>query len=500
MSLVTEAAPAQTLTLSQLPRTVHLLRECLASGGRRAYLVGGAVRDAILGMETGDLDVAVQGDSLVAASALALRTGGSVVVLDEMRGIVRVAPPPGEGQPQIDVTPIEGAIDDDLRSRDFTLDAMAVALHHDGSVLPVIDPLNGMADAKAGLVRVTSPDVFDDDPGRLMRAPRLAAQLRFEIEDSTRRAIRTKAHLVQTVAAERVRDELLKLLAEPNAAVSLRLLDDLDLLCRVLPELSAARGVTQPKEHYWDVFNHSIETVAQLERVLRHGPAPEESDLRAIPRFDGMGAHFAEDIGDGRGRLAVLKLACLLHDIAKPETRTVEPSGRVRFLGHHTVGAETAGRIAERLRLSRRAAAYLTALVEHHLRPSQMAAPGELPSRRALYRYYRDVDEAAIDTLYLNLADYLGARGPDLDPVDWQEHCRVVCHILSGGTGDGDVVELPKLIDGNDLMQTFDLEPGPLIGELLETVWEAQAEGLVSSREDASELVRSRLSKGVGIA
>jgi poly(A) polymerase len=129
-----------------------------------------------------------------------------------------------------------------------------------------------------------------------------------------------------------------------------------------------------------------------------------------------------------------------------------------------------------------------------------MAAPGELPSRRALYRYYRDVDEAAIDTLYLNLADYLGARGPDLDPVDWQEHCRVVGHILSGGTGDADVVELPKLIDGNDLMQTFDLEPGPLIGELLETVWEAQAEGLVTSREEASELVRSRLSEGVGIA
>ena len=108
MSLVTEAAPAQTLTLSQLPRTVDLLRECLASGGQRAYLVGGAVRDAVLRMETGDLDVAVQGDSMAAGSALALRTGGTVVVLDELRGVVRVALPPGAGQTLVDVTPIDG--------------------------------------------------------------------------------------------------------------------------------------------------------------------------------------------------------------------------------------------------------------------------------------------------------------------------------------------------------------------------------------------------------
>ncbi len=497
MSPVTEAAPAQTLTTSQLPRTVRLLRECLPS----AYLVGGAVRDAALGRQNGDLDVAVHGDSRAAAAALALRTGGSVVVLDEPRGVVRVvAPPHGADQPMIDVTPIRGSIEDDLARRDFTVDAMAVPLRCDDGDLPLIDPLDGMADAQARLVRATSPAVFDDDPGRLLRAPRLAAQLRFDIEDSTRRAIRARAHLVETVAAERVRDELLKTLAEPRAAGSLRCLDDLGLLCRIVPELDAARGVTQPREHHWDVFDHSIETVAQLERLLQGGRAPEDDDLRSVPRFDDMDAHFAEHVGDGAARLAMLKLACLLHDVAKPETRTVEPSGRVRFLGHHKLGADTAGRIAERLRLSRRAAAYLTTLVEHHLRPGQMAAPGKLPSRRAIYRYYRDLDDAAIDTLYLNLADYLGARGPDLNPADWRERCRVVGHVLSGSAGDADVVTLPKLIDGNVLMRTFDLEPGPLIGELLETVRQAQADGLVSSPEDASELARSRLGKEVGVA
>ena len=190
---------------------------------------------------------------------LALRIGGTVVVLDELRGVVRVASPTGGAQPQIDVTPIEGTIEDDLRRRDFTLDAMAVPLHEIGAVLPVIDPVDGVADAKAKVVRAISPAVFDDDPGRLLRAPRLAAQLGFEIEASTRHAIRARAHLVDTVAAERVRDELLKILAEPGASDSLRLLDDLGLLCRVLPELDAARGVAQPKEHHWDVFDHSME-------------------------------------------------------------------------------------------------------------------------------------------------------------------------------------------------------------------------------------------------
>ena len=137
----------------------------------------------MLGKEIGDLDVAVQGDSSAVASALALRTGGTVVVLDELRGVVRVAGPFDSPQSEIDVTPIEGTIEGDLRRRDFTLDAMAVPLHHAGDVLPVIDPMNGAADAKAKLVRATSPSVFDDDPGRLLRAPRLAAQLGFDIED-----------------------------------------------------------------------------------------------------------------------------------------------------------------------------------------------------------------------------------------------------------------------------------------------------------------------------
>ena len=458
------------------------------------------MRDAILGRETRDLDVAVHGDSRAAGSALARRLGGSLVVLDERRDVVRVVRPLGGNLALIDVAPIEGGIEDDLRRRDFTLDAMAVALHPTDSALTVIDPLDGMADTTAGVVRAASPAVFDADPARLMRAPRLAAQLGFVIEDATRRAIRANAHLVGRVAAERVRDEFLKMLAEPGAASSLRLLDDLGLLCRIVPELAAAKGVTQPEEHHWDVFDHSIETVAQLERILQSDPVPSEADVCAVPRFDGMGAYFAEEIGDGTGRLAMLKLAALLHDVAKPATKTVDPSGRIRFLGHHRTGAEIAGRISERFRLSRRTADYVKALVEHHLRPSQMAAPGELPSRRALYRYYRDLDEAALGTLYLNLADYLGARGPDLDMAAWQEHCRVVGHVLTGRTVPGEVNELPKLIDGNHLMEAFGLEPGPLLGELLEAVSEAQAERLVSSREEALELVRSRLSKGACIA
>jgi poly(A) polymerase len=195
--------------------------------------------------------------------------------------------------------------------------------------------------------------------------------------------------------------------------------------------------------------------------------------------------------------MTVLKLACLLHDISKPATKTVESSGRIRFLGHHTEGAEVAERILKRLRFSRRAVDLISLMVHHHLRPSQMAPKGELPSGKAVYRYYRDAAQAAIDTLYLNMADYLAARGSMLEQDDWQEHCRVVGHILSKGFEQKAPENLSKLVTGYDIMESFALGPGPKVGELLNLANEAWANGDVNTKEEALELVRANLGAGV---
>ena len=457
------------------------------------------MRDLFLGRPGGDVDVAFGGNSQSMGGRLASSLGGRLVPLDPARGIVRVVLPGPDAPTHVDVVAMEDGITEDLARRDLTVDAMALPLREaegPGPLESVVDPFGGREDLRKGLIRAVSSSVFKDDPGRLMRAPRLAAQLGFALDEDTASRIRQDAHLVSTVAPERIRDELLKLLAQPNAVSCLHQLDDLDLLCRVFPELAEARGVTQPKEHYWDVFDHLIETVGQVERVLERRPANDGFVSGMVPTFDGMTEHFDQEVGDGYSRAVLVKLAGLLHDVSKPATRTVESSGRIRFLGHHTEGAEVTGRILRRLRFSGRGVELMRLMVGHHLRPGQMSQKGDLPTGRAIYRFFRDVGDAAIDTLYLNLADYLAARGPHLQRWEWRDYCRVVGHILSEGLERKAPQSLPKLISGHDIMEAFRLSPGPKVGELVDVVREAQASGEVDSKKEALALVKATL--GVG--
>ena len=418
---------------------VKTLGEFFASRGVTAYLVGGVVRDALIGRRTGDIDLAVEGRARTVAAGLAAVLGGHSFVLDDARDIVRVVVPGGHETLAVDLTPLPEGIHADLARRDFTVDAMAVSVLDvgaDGGPVPLVDPYDGASDARAGVIKAVSSSVFTADPVRLMRGPRLSAQLGFRIADETVEFIQRDAHLVTTVSQERVRDELMRLMAEPDVASSLRLLDRLGLLSHVIAEMDQARGVGQPKEHHWDVFNHIIETAGQVERLLQ-GPWDGGDFVRdTIPRFPSMEDYFAQEVSDGHSRLTLLKFAGLLHDIAKPATKTVESTGRIRFLGHHMVGAEASVRILGRLRFSGRGINLVSCLVQHHLRPSQVSQSGELPTPKAVYRYYRDVGDAAIDTLYLNLADFLAARGPGLSEADWAGHCRLIGHILQEGGSD----------------------------------------------------------------
>ncbi|MBM3945089.1 MAG: HD domain-containing protein, partial [SAR202 cluster bacterium] len=238
----------------------------------------------------------------------------------------------------------------------------------------------------------------------------------------------------------------------------------------------------------------------QVDRVLSAGHGAADEVVDAVPTFPGMTEHFAERVSDGHPRRALLKLAGLLHDVAKPATKTVEETGRIRFLGHHVVGAEVAGEVTSRLRLSGRGSGMVTEMVRHHLRPSQMSQPGEMPTPRAVYRYFRDVGDTAIDTVYLNMADYLAAKGPDIDVQDWRRHCGIMKTIIELGLASPMNEKAPRLVDGRVLMERFGLQPGPRLGKLLELVDEARATGEIVSADDALELVRAELEAGNGVA
>ena len=339
-------------------------------------------------------------------------------------------------------------------------------------------------------MRAVGESVFQDDPARLLRAVRLAAKLQFSIEPHTAGLITRHAHLISATSGERVREEFLAVLSLDRAKNHLETLDQLGLLCCIIPELEIAKGVEQPQEHYWDVFGHSIHAVEGAERVVSR--CAQDTEASEVPWSGEIEEYFRGDAGDGHTRATMLKLAALLHDIAKPQTKMVDAKGRTRFLGHQTLGASMADDILERMRLSNSGRDMVHGMVENHLRPIQMSQDGELPTPRAVYRYFRDVGDVAIDTLYLSLADHLAARGPNLDMEGWRHHADIVAHILEVGTHQQTPEKMPRLVTGYDLMQEFGLSPGPLVGLLMDEVNEAQASGTLSTRDEALDLVRGR--------
>ena len=473
------------------PDTSHLLARIsrsLVKQGVAAYLVGGFVRDALSGRDTADIDIAVDADALGVAEALAAELGGTFVPLDEQNGVGRVVLP--DSKRHVDFTTLRGDISQDLARRDFTIDAMAVELGKSVNFNDVIDPFHGRDDLRRGVVKAVSDDIFIADPVRLLRAVRIAAELHFALDESTESLVRRDSSLISRVPGERAREELLRLLALPGAGLRLSYLDKLGLLIALVPELAPSRGVEQPVMHVWDVFEHSIQTVGALEFLLRESDWQYASPgvLAGVPWSPRLQEHFDAEISRGSARRSLLKLAALLHDIAKPQTKAVQQDGRTRFIGHPQEGAAAASVIMERLRFSRREIQYVELLVKYHLRPTQMTNEG-VPTRRAIYRFFRDTGDAGIDLLFLSLADHLAARGPSLDAVYWQEHTRITKLVLDALIEETRFTPPPKLVDGNDIMKAFGLSPGPRIGELLEALKEAQAAGEVAGKPEALDYV-----------
>jgi len=262
------------------------------------------------------------------------------------------------------------------------------------------------------------------------------------------------------------------------------------LLTAVFPEMAGTKGVEQPREHFWNVFDHSLKTVTAVDFLLRRGGWEHagEEVLIAVPWSAALAQHFEQEVSSGSTRGRLLKLAALLHDVAKPQTKVIHAGGRVRFMGHARDGAAIVADMLARLRFSAKEVKLVEAEVRHHLRPSQMSH-GELPSHRAIYRFFRDSGEASIDILFLSLADHLATRGPNLDLANWQEHVQLVDYVIRQRFERASVTHPPKLVDGHDLINSFGMSPGPGIGEILEAVREAQASGEVTTREEALALI-----------
>lgn len=475
----------------------------LQEKGIEAYIVGGFIRDSLLGRGSDDVDIAVRADSKDVSREIAGRLDGKFVPLDEERGVYRIVLKEQDRRFDIDITTIKEDIYKDLAERDFTIDAMAssVALSEDRiEAGEIIDPFNGQADLKSHTIRAVNEDIFTRDPARLLRAYRMASEIDFTIDEKTEELIKKSSHLLRSVAGERVREELMGIMSLKKTALSLKKMDSSGLLDELFPELASGKGVAQPGWHIYDVFEHSIATVQETERILQSDYGERQSDpLLSVLRWDEETEnHFTQEICASVGpRYALDKLAGLLHDISKPQTKTLAGDGRAHFYGHTKMGAEVARSIMERMRFSNREMDLMEIVVGNHLRPTQMGdATGDgKPSKKAIYRFFRDTGEASLDILYLSLADYLASKGKDVDRKGWEENVGLVHYILDAQKEIQTVTRPPRLIDGHDLMKEFSLSPGPLVGELLEKVEEARALGQISTEEEALALVNALLSK-----
>ncbi len=457
--------------------TLAVVREAL--DGRPAWLVGGAIRDRLLGRPpASDIDLILESDVRAAAHALARACRAVAFELSGEFGAWRVVA--GDRSWQADLNPLRGgSLESDLRLRDFTINAIAQPLA--GGEL--VDPLGGLGDLAARRLRLAAPDAVRRDPLRALRLVRLVCDFGLEPDAASAAAARSSAAGLVGVAAERIFGELKRILGGDRAVAGLELARELGLTAVILPELDALGGVQQSRFHHKDVLGHTLDVLAGAIELGRD-PAGIVGEAHA-ERVLGV---LAEPLADDLTRAGALRLGALTHDIAKPVTRRLTPDGRVQFLGHDEQGTQLAREILGRLRASERLAGHVGALVAEHLRLGFMVKDHPL-TRRAVYRYLDACDGVAVDVTLLSMVDRRATRGEGSGPAI-ERHMTVARGILGEALRWHSDGRPPPLVRGDRLARELGIEPGPDLGALLARLAEAQFAGEASTPEAALALAR----------
>lgn len=422
-----------------IPQEVKTILETLQAKGFKAYAVGGCVRDLLLGVEPKDWDITTDANPAQIQEFFPknfyANDFGTVTVLtgSQISNLQNIEITPFRTESMYEDRRHPGkvewakTIEEDLSRRDFTINAMALDLAKN-----IIDPFEGQIDLKAKLVRaVREPsERFEEDALRLMRAVRFATVLGFRLEEKTFEAICQKAKNLKDVSAERVRDELMKIVACPRAHKGIELMRETGLLQIVLPELLEGYKVGQNKHHKFDVYEHSLKSL-------------EYADKKDFP--------------------TLVKLASLLHDIGKPKTKRGQGINST-FYGHEVVGGRMAARIMERLKFSKKEAEKVVSLVRYHLFYYNAGEVTESSVRRLI----RNVGTQNVeDLLLVRQADRIGSGCPKAEPYKLR-HLR---YIIDKVSQDPISPKMLKL-NGNDLMQLLGVAPGPKIGQILDVLLE----------------------------
>ena len=442
-----------------------------------AYIIGGSIRDLLLDRIPTDYDIAVTGNPKQIAEKIAKNISGRLVKMGKPgQMIIRVV----SNDNIIDISPLNGtSIEDDLKKRDFTINAMA----YDLSSNQLIDPLGAQRDLKNKTVRMVSKDIFKRDPVRLLRAYRIAAEFQFEIDSQTTAAIKKHAALVQQSAVERVRAEFFKMLQCAGSHPYLSQMADSTLLFVFLPELAALKECRQNRHHQFNVFDHTLHAFFHLESLLKSN--------QKLLLADGLPA--AHRIAEPQ--IPLLKFSILLHDLAKPAVQTMDRNGRRHFYGHEHQSSRMAEAVCQRLKCSRRDTDKIRFLVRHHARPRFLftALHEQKAGPRAVTRFFMKCAGYIPDLLIIAAADMLGKE------AEFSKRSAAFLAFLNQLMIDFEAnftsrKSGPRLITGHDLSAEFGLAPSPLYKKILSRVEEERLSRSDMTRQEALALVRKLIS------
>lgn len=452
------------------------------------YMVGGYVRDSIMQRTCYDRDYVIKGEKATDfARKVAEYFQGYFVMLDESFDIARVVMP--DKKNTLDFAGCIGnSINEDLQRRDYTINSLAYRIN--GQKIKLIDNFNALNDLENKTIRAVSEENLIDDPLRMLRAFRTSAQLGFKIEANTLDMIEKNAKLILNISEERINAELIKLFDSENSADALHLMKKTKLLDEIFPELVAQRIVPPNLHHHLWLIDHSIEVVKQVELRIKTMPAWFQEMLLNETSF-------------GITRKSLLKIAALLHDIAKPATWQIDEEGRHRFINHEEIGSEMVIDVLKRLKFSKNSINYISALTKYHLYPSQLLKSNQpadviyqaeeniMPSDKSLYRMFRKIGEDTPDVILLAIGDRLSARGPEITEHIVETNISGLLVLLDRYKESKEKIQsIPKLLSGDDVMNILNIPKGPEVGKILKALKESQISGDINTVEEAVAFIK----------
>ncbi len=450
-----------------------ILAKIVNSFNNKLYIVGGAVRDFFMDIETTDRDIIVMDeDAREFALKLSELFDAVFVPLDEENKIYRLVLP--DKINYIDVTnPVGGTIEKDLMRRDLTINSIAVDLRNG----EVIDISGGITDIRNKCLNYVNEHNFVDDPLRLLRVYRFQSLLGFELAPETINAVCKYANLIHIPAVERVNYEIIKLFGGKFADKALENMNKTWLLEEIFPFVKELKQVPPNSHHHLDLFHHSIETVKQIQILYDNASDEVREHLQRV------------DFG-GLPRLAYLKLAGFMHDMGKFSTWTIE-EGKHRFIKHDDVGSKLSVKFLKNLHFSNKQIDYISSMIKYHIYPSHVMSSAQI-TEKIMMRYVRKMDLNSIDAIILAQADRLSARGPEITDEIVERNISSLNMLLKFYLEVKDSLQpLPKLLDGNEVMEILGIQPSPRLGKIMEALHEAQISGDVLTREHAVDFVKN---------